>query len=212
MQLYTFFRSSAAYRVRIALNLKGLGREDVFVRFQDQEQRSEAYRRLNPQGLVPTLVDGGAVLGQSLAILEYLEEVYPEPPLLPAEPAGRARARQIGLAVACDIHPLNNLRVLQYLERELGLDEARRTAWYRHWLAQGFQAIETLLTTTPGTGRFCQGEAPGFADVCLVPQVFNARRYQVDMTPYPTVARIDAACLALPAFADAAPAAQPDAE
>ena len=212
MQLYTFFRSSAAYRVRIALNLKGLGREDVFVRFQDQEQRSEAYRRLNPQGLVPTLVDGGAVLGQSLAILEYLEEVYPEPPLLPAEPAGRARARQIGLAVACDIHPLNNLRVLQYLERELGLDEARRTAWYRHWLAQGFQAIETLLTTTPGTGSFCQGEAPGFADVCLVPQVFNARRYQVDMTPYPTVARIDAACLALPAFADAAPAAQPDAE
>jgi maleylacetoacetate isomerase len=211
MQLYTYFRSSAAYRVRIALNLKGLRREDVVVRFQDEEQRGEAYRRLNPQGLVPTLVDDGAVLGQSLAILNYLEEVYPEPSILPPEPAGRARARQIGLAVACDIHPLNNLRVLQYLERELGIDQERRNAWYRHWVDEGFRAIETLLTATPGTGTYCQGERPGFADICLVPQVFNANRYQVDMGPYPTIARINAACLALPAFADAAPAAQPDA-
>jgi maleylacetoacetate isomerase len=212
MQLYTYFRSSAAYRVRIALNLKGLAREDVFVRFQTGEQRGEAYRKLNPQGLVPTLVDDGHVLGQSLAILNYLDEVHPEPPLLPRDAAGRARARQLGLIVACDIHPLNNLRVLQYLERQLGLNQEQRNAWYRHWVAQGFAALETLLTTTPGTGTFCQGDSPGFADICLVPQVFNANRFQVDMTPYPTIARIDEACLTLAAFADAAPARQPDAE
>jgi maleylpyruvate isomerase len=212
MQLHTFFRSSAAYRVRIALNLKGIAREDVFVRFQDRGQHDPAYLELNPQGLVPTLVDGEHALGQSLAILNYLEEVCPEPALLPRDLTARARARQIGLIVACDIHPLNNLRVLQYLERELGLDQAQRTAWYRHWVKLGFEAIETLLTTTAGTGRYCQGEMPGFADICLVPQVFNAGRFDVDMTPYPTIARIDAACLELPAFADAAPNAQPDAE
>lgn len=212
MKLYTYFRSSAAYRVRIALNLKGLAHEDVFVRFQTGEQRGEAYRKLNPQGLVPTLIDDGHVLGQSLAILNYLDEVYPEPPLLPKDRAGRARARQLGLIVACDIHPLNNLRVLQYLERQLGLSQEQRNAWYRHWVAQGFAALETLLTTTPGTGTFCHGDSPGFADICLVPQVFNANRFQVDMTPYPTIARINETCLALAVFADAAPARQPDAE
>lgn len=212
MKLYTYFRSSAAYRVRIALNLKGLDREDLFVHLRQGAQRRDDYLALNPQGLVPTLADGETVVGQSLAILEYLEEVYPEPPILPEDPAGRARARQLGLIVACDIHPLNNLRVLQYLGRELGLDEAAREQWYRHWVEQGFQVLETLLTRTPGTGRFCQGDVPGFADACLVPQVYNAKRFGVDLSPYPTIRRINEACLALPAFADAAPDVQPDAE
>lgn len=212
MKLYTYFRSSAAYRVRIALNLKGLDREDLFVHLRQGAQRRDDYLALNPQGLVPTLADGETVVGQSLAILEYLEEVYPEPPILPEDPAGRARARQLGLIVACDIHPLNNLRVLQYLGRELGLDEAAREHWYRHWVEQGFQVLETLLTRTPGTGRFCQGDVPGFADACLVPQVYNAKRFGVDLSPYPTIRRINEACLALPAFADAAPDVQPDAE
>jgi len=212
MKLYTYFRSSAAYRVRIALNLKGLEREDVFIHLRQGAQRQTGYLGLNPQGLVPTLVDGDAVIGQSFAILEYLEETHPEPPLLPADRAGRARARQLGLIVACDIHPLNNLRVLQYLGRELGLDEEARNRWYRHWVERGFAALETLLTGTPGTERFCHGEVPGFADLCLVPQVYNAGRFAIDLSPYPTVRRINETCLALPAFADAAPEAQPDAE
>lgn len=212
MKLYTYYRSSAAYRVRIALNLKGLQREDVYVHLRRGAQSGADYLAVNPQGLVPTLVDGEVVVGQSLAILNYLEEAYPEPPILPADLAGRARARQLGLIVACDIHPLNNLKVLQYLDGELGLDEEARDAWYRHWVGQGFQAIEALLTGTPGTGRFCQGETPGFADICLVPQVYNANRLQVDLSPYPTIRRINEACLTLPAFAGAAPEAQPDAE
>lgn len=209
MKLYGYFRSSAAYRVRIAMNLKGLRREDVFVHLRKGEQRAPEYLKLNPQGLVPTLVDGEAAITQSLAILEYLEEVHPKPALLPRDPADRARVRGLALAVACDIHPLNNLKVLQRLQKELGLDEAARNAWYHHWVHDGFRAIEAQLA---GAGRFCIGGQPTMADVCLVPQTYNAERFKVDLAPYPTIRRIVAECRALPAFAQAAPEAQPDFE
>jgi len=212
MKLYGYYRSSAAYRVRIALNLKGIAAEQAFVHLRKGEQQSSDYLALNPQGLVPTLVDGDAVVGQSLAICEYLEETHPEPPLLPKDPAGRARVRQLALAVACDIHPVNNLVVLNYLGRELKVDEAVRNAWYHHWVHRGFRAIEALLAGSPATGRCCHGDAPTLADICLVPQVFNARRLAVDLGAYPTIRRIDAHCQTLDAFAGAAPGAQADAE
>ena len=212
MKLYTYFRSSAAYRVRIALNLKGLGREDAYIHLREGAQRSADYLKLNPQGLLPTLVDGEVVAGQSLAILDYLEETYPEPPLLPGDAAGRARVRQLALIVGCDIHPLNNLKVLQYLGRELGLEEAERNRWYHHWVNEGFTAIEALLRESAATGEFCHGDTPGLADVCLVPQVYNANRFEVDLAAYPTILRINQACLSLDPFAQAAPDVQPDAE
>ncbi len=212
MKLYTYYRSSAAYRVRIALNLKGLARQDVSVPLRAGAQRAEEYLDINPQGLVPTLLDGEVAVGQSLAILEYLEERYPEPPLLPADAAGRARVRQLGQIVACDIHPLNNLVVQRYLKHQLGLDEAARQRWYHHWVVQGFGAIEVLLAESDATGSFCHGDQPTIADACLVPQVYNANRYQVDLSPYPSIRRIDQTCLALAAFAEAAPDVQPDAE
>ena len=213
MRLYTYWRSSAAYRVRIALNLKGVAAEQVPVHLvrDGGEQYGDTYRGINPQSRVPALEDGGRVLTQSLAILEYLEETHPEPPLLPPDPAGRARVRALAQIVACDIHPLNNLRVLRYLKREAGLDDAARDAWYRHWIADGFAAMEALLAGSPETGRFCHGDAPTLADACLVPQVYNARRYACDLAPYPTLTRVEAACLALPAFQRATPEAQPDA-
>jgi len=211
MKLYGYFRSSAAYRVRIALNLKGLAYENAFVHLRKGEQRAPDYVKLNPQGLVPTLLDGDLALGQSLAILEYLEEVHPKPALLPRDPAARARVRALALAVACDIHPLNNLKILQYLQKELGLDEAARNAWYHRWVHDGFAAIEAQLGGAE-TGRFCHGDQPGMADLCLVPQVFNAERLKVDLAPYPTIRRIVAEARALPAFAQAAPEAQPDFE
>jgi len=212
MKLYTYYRSSAAYRVRIALNLKGLEREEAYVHLRRQEQRAPAYLKENPQGLVPTLIDGDVGIGQSLAIIEYLEETHPEPPLLPATPAARARVRQLALLIAADIHPIDNLKVLNYLTREMGVDEADRLKWYRHWVDEGLTALEALLAGNADTGRYCHGDAPGLADVCLVPQMYNAARFEVDMAPYPTLCRINDACLELAAFADAAPDVQPDAE
>lgn len=209
MRLYDYARSSAAYRVRIALHLKGLAFEQVAIDLRAGEQRREDYLEHQPQGLVPYLEDDGFGLGQSQAILEYLEERYPEPALLPKEVGQRARARAIASAIACDIHPLNNLRVLQYLERALGLAREPRLAWYRHWIAEGLAPLEAMLAGRAGS--FCIGEAPTIADVCLVPQMYNARRYACDVEPYPTLRRIDEHCRSLAAFAAAEPGRQPDA-
>ena len=213
MKLYDYFRSSAAYRVRIALNLKGVKPERAFVHLRRGAQREEGYLALNPQGLVPALaVDQGPVLTQSLAIIEYLDETHPTPPLLPKDAQARARVRAIAMSIACDIHPLDNTRVLAYLTGTLGVTPEARDGWYRYWIDVGFEALERQLAQDPATGRFCHGDAPTLADVCLVPQMANARRMSVDVSPYPTLVRIDAACAAIPAFADAAPAKQPDAE
>jgi maleylacetoacetate isomerase len=211
--LYDYWRSSASYRVRIALNLKGLSYASHSVHLVQEggQQHAPAYLSLNPQQLVPSLVDGDLVLTQSLAILEYLEEKWPAPPLLPADREGRARVRALALAVACDVHPLGNLRVLQYLQGELGVDDERKKAWARHWIATGFTALEAMLAGDPATGRFCHGDTPGMADACLVPQIYNARRWHLPMDAYPTLYRIDQACSALEAFRRAAPEAQPGA-
>jgi len=212
MELYGYFRSSAAYRVRIALALKGLAWQDRPVHLRRNEQQAEAYAALNPTRLVPLLRDGDLTLHQSLAIIEYLDETHPQPPLLPADPAGRARVRALALDVACEIHPINNLRVLRYLLHELKLDDAARDAWSRHWTAAGLQAIETFLATDPATGRFCHGDTPTLADIALVPQVFNARRVACPLDAYPTVLRVFDACMQLPAFDDTQPSRCPDAE
>jgi len=213
MKLYDYFRSSAAYRVRIALNLKNVAPERASVHLRRGAQRAEDYLAMNPQGLVPALVtEGGDVLTQSLAIIEWLEESYPKPALLPGDAAGRARVRSLALAIACDIHPLNNLRVLNYLTGTLGVTDAQRDGWCRYWCDVGLEALETRLARERATGAFCHGAAPTIADVCLVPQLANARRVDLDLAPYPTLLRIESACVALPAFADAAPARQPDAE
>jgi maleylacetoacetate isomerase len=214
MRLYTYFHSSAAYRVRIALNLKRLSYSSVPVHLlrDGGEHLSAEYARLNPARLVPVLEDSGATITQSMAIMEYLEETHPEPPLLPAGAAARARVRALALAVACDIHPLNNLRVRRYLSSALRLDDAQRDEWMRHWIAVGFDAIERTLATDSQTGSFCHGEFPTLADCCLVPQVANAQRVKLPLDPYPTLRRIQGNCLDLQAFTDAAPAAQPDAE
>lgn len=212
MKLHGYFRSSTSYRTRIALNLKGLDWAHAGVHLVRGEDRSDAYLALNPQGLVPALeLDGGGVLTQSLAIIEYLEETHPEPPLLPAEPLARARVRSLSLQIACDIHPLNNLRVLKYLRSEFGQDDEGVNRWYRHWVVEEFNSLEQRLAHDGATGTYCHGDSITLADVCLVPQVYNAERFQVDMAPYPTIARIHAACQQLPAFADAAPENQPDA-
>ena len=213
MKLYDYFRSSASYRVRIALNLKGVRPERLFVHLRRGAQRAEDFLALNPQGLVPALVlDDGRILTQSLAILEYLDETHPAPPLLPSGAEARARVRGIALAIACDIHPVDNLRVLDYLTGTLGVAREAKDGWYKYWIDVGFEALERQLSRDPATGRFCHGDAPTLADVCLVPQIANARRVAMDLTPYPTLLRIEAACEAIPAFADAAPAKQPDAE
>ena len=214
MKLYSYFRSSAAYRVRIALNLKGLAYETVPVHLTrgGGEQLAPSYRKLNPQALVPVLQDSERVLAQSLAIMEYLEEVHPLPPLLPKDPAARARVRALALAVACDLHPLNNLRVLNYLTGPMGLGDDAKQAWYRHWIAEGLGALEASLASDPDTGKFCHGDAPGLADCCLVPQLANAHRFKCDVLPYPTLLKIEQNCQALEAFRRAAPGEQPDAE
>jgi maleylpyruvate isomerase len=213
MKLYDYFRSSAAYRVRIALNLKGLAPERAFVHLRRGAQRADDYLAVNPQGLVPALVtDGGDVLTQSLAIIEYLDETHPTPPLLPADPAARARVRSLAMAIACDIHPIDNLRVLRYLVHTMGVSEAQKDAWYNYWIDVGLEALERRLAGDPATGRCCHGDGPTLADICLVPQLANARRVNLDLSPYPTLVRIDAACRELPAFAAAEPARQPDAE
>ena len=211
LTLYSYWRSSAAYRCRIALNLKELGHDIVPVHLMKNEQHAEDFRAINPQELIPVLRDGQRVVRQSMAIMEYLDETFPQRPLLPATSRDRARVRSIAQAIACDIHPLNNLRVQQYLERELGASEEQRNAWTRHWIALGFDAVEAMLADNPATGEFCEGEDPGFADCCLVPQLYNARRFGVDVSKYPNILRIDAACAALPAFEAARPDNQPDA-
>ena len=211
MKLYNYFRSSAAYRARIALNLKGLKPENVFVHLVKNEQRAADYLKLNPQGLVPTLIDGDEVITQSLAIIEYLDETHPDPPLLPGSAVDRARIRSIALAIACDIHPIDNLRVLRYLTGALKVSEDDKNKWYAHWIREGLGPLEQELASDARTGRFCHGATPTLADICLVPQLANARRGNIDVNDYPTLARIEAACNALPAFADAAPMKQPDA-
>ena len=213
MKLYDFYRSSAAYRVRIALGMKGIAAERAFVHLRHGAQRGDDYLAINPHGLVPALVtDEGDVLKQSLAIIEWLDETFPEPPFLPHAPVERARVRAIALGIACDIHPLNNLRVLQYLKGTFGLSEAQRNGWYKYWIDVGFEALDKELAGDRATGTFCHGDTPTLADICLVPQIANARRFEVDLAPYPTLTRIDSACAALPAFDAALPARQPDAE
>jgi maleylacetoacetate isomerase len=212
MKLYTYFRSSSAYRVRIALNLKSLAYESLprHLSRGGGEHRQSEYLALNPQGLVPLLCDGEATIAQSLAIIEYLEETHPEPPLLPRAPAARARVRSLALAIACDIHPLNNLRVLEYLRAPLGHDAATVSEWYRHWVARGFRALEEEAARGGDHGHLV-GSDVTVADICLVPQMYNARRFDCDLTPYPRLRQISAHLERLPAFAKAAPEAQPDA-
>lgn len=213
MKLYTYFRSSAAFRVRIALNLKGVPYEPVFIHLAKGEHRQSAYAAVNPQALVPTLeLDDGTRLSQSLAIIEYVESVRPRPALLPEPPLECARVRALALLVACEIHPLNNLRVLQHLKRALGQSEDQVKAWYRHWVADGLVKFEAELGRARPRGRFCHGETPGLADCCLVPQIFNAKRYGCDLAPYPQTMRVFEACMPLEAFDRAQPAQQPDAE
>jgi len=211
--LYSYFRSSASYRVRIALHLKGLPYETVPVHLLNQggEQLLPAFTEINPQALVPVLAEEGHYVSQSLAMLELLEERHPTPSLLPGDAFQRAHIRALSLAIACDIHPLNNLRVLKYLKRELGVEDERKNAWIAHWINLGFTALEQQLAADSARGHFCVGDAPTMADCCLVPQIFNARRFEVDMAPYPTLCAIEQACHALPAFQQAHPAQQPDA-
>ncbi|MCV0397447.1 MAG: maleylacetoacetate isomerase [Rhizobiaceae bacterium] len=213
LTLHSYFRSSTSTRLRIALVMKGLDYAYVAHHLRKGEHRDPAYLAINPQGLVPSLVlEDGTVLTQSLAIIEYLDEVHPEPPLLPAEPAARARVRAIAQAVALDIHPINNLRVLAYLRETFGADDDAVSAWFGHWVAQTFEPLERMLAASPMTAEFVAGERPGLADICLYAQVLNNARFGVDMAPYPTIARIFAACDAVPAFQAGRPDRQPDAE
>ena len=211
LKLYSYFRSSAAYRCRIALNLKGLAYQTVPVHLlrDGGEHNAPAYRALNPQGLVPVLEHAGHIITQSLAIIEYLDEIQREPPLLPGDAASRANIRAFALAIACDIHPINNLRVLNYLKGPLRQDQAAVDRWYRHWVEMGLAACERMLPQ--GESRFCFGDQPTLADVCLIPQIYNARRLSGDLAQMPCLVAIDATARALPAFAKAAPEAQPDA-
>ena len=212
MKLYTFFRASSPFRLRIALNLKGLPYETISVHLGKGEHRKSEFGMLNPQQLVPALVlDDGHILNQSLAIIEYLDEVHPNPPLLPKDAKARARVRSLSYLVACEIHPLNNARTLAYLRKQMGQTEEQVNAWYRHWIADGLGKLEGELRS-PATGRYCHGDTPTMADCCLVPQIFNAKRYQCDVAPYPTVMRVFDECMKLDAFDLAQPSKQPDAE
>jgi maleylacetoacetate isomerase len=212
MKLYTFFRSSAAFRVRIALNLKGLKYESIPKALLKNEHRAADYLALNPQGLIPALALDGAVLSQTLAIIEYLNDKYPTPPFLPAGPLDRARVRSMALAIACEIHPLNNLRVLNYLRGELKQDDNGVNAWYRHWVTEGFKGLEVQAREFSTGKRYCFSDAVTIADICLVPQMFNARRFDTDLTPFPTLTAISAHLESLPEFAAARPEVQPDAK
>ncbi len=211
MQLYSYFRSSASFRVRIALALKGLAYDYVPVHLVRNEQLGPDFAELSPMRLVPLLIDGEAHISQSLAIIEYLEETHPPPPLLPADPLGRARVRALALDIACEIHPLNNLRVLRYLVRDLGLGEEAKNGWYRHWVETGLEAVERQLAGHPATGRFCHGDTPTLADCTLVPQIFNAQRLECRLDHVPTVMRVFDECMRLPAFDAAQPSRCPDA-
>jgi maleylpyruvate isomerase len=214
MKLYSYFRSSAAYRVRIALNLKGLSYDyaPVHLLRDGGQQLKPEYRELNPDGIVPTFIDGDNVLTQSLAIIEYLEETHPEPALLPGSPLDRAFVRSVALQIACEIHPVDNLRVLKYLKHKLQIGEEAKDTWYRHWLESGFESLEKRLANDPRVGKLCFGDTPTVADLCLVPQVFNARRFNIDMSRYPTIERIVDHASQIDAFVRAAPGQQPDAE
>jgi maleylpyruvate isomerase len=211
LQLHNFFRSGTSHRLRIALNLKGLDYQYVVVDLRKEAHLGAAFKALNPQGLVPALVDGEQVLTQSPAIIEWLEERYPASPLLPANLDDRARVRALAALVGCDIHPINNRRILEYLRKTLGCDEAAVLAWCATWINAGFEALETMLAADKQRGAFCFGNTPTLADVYLVPQIESARRFNVDMTPFPTLVSIDQACARLDAFQKAAPSAQPDA-
>jgi len=211
MKLYSYFRSSAAYRLRIALALKGIAYEAEYIHLRHKDHLSADYLAVNPQGLVPSLVDDdGTVVSQSLAMVEYLEETRPQPPLLPDDAAGRARVRALASAVACEIHPVNNLRVLLYLTKEIGVDEDAKNTWYRHWVDEGLKGLEGMLAGHEKTGTFCHGDQPTMADAFLVPQIFNAERFGCDVDKFPTVRRINDAMLALPDLAGTAPDDQPD--
>jgi maleylpyruvate isomerase len=214
MKLYTYFRSSAAYRVRIALNLKGLQYDAIPVHLLrgGGEQLQEQYRAINPSGLVPAFQDDYITLTQSMAILEYLEDEYPQVPIMPDDAAGRARVRELAQIIACDIHPVNNLRVLRYLKHDLGLSEEQKNEWYRHWLVSGLEVLEKHLARDPSAGPLCHGHKPTIADCFLVPQVFNAQRNGIDVSIYPNISRINALCAEIPAFVAAHPSNQPDAE
>ena len=214
MELFTYFRSSAAYRARIALNLKGIKADYRFVHLVKDggQQHKPEFRAVNPQGFVPALVDGGQVLTQSIAIIEYLDETHPNPPLLPKDALGRARVRAMALAIACDIHPLQNTRVSKYLENVLKVDEAGRKQWIIRWITEGFGALETLIAVSGVTGKCCHGDTPTMADILLAPQMFSARRFGVDVGPFKTLERIDAHLQTLKPFQDAHPSKQPDFE
>lgn len=212
LTLYTYFRSSAAYRARIALRYKGLDYEPVSVHLRREEHRTADYRGLNPQALVPALDHDGTVIAQSLAIIEYLEEIHPSPPLLPAAPRDRATVRSMAQLIASEMHPLCNLRILLYLKNELGHDEATVNSWYHHWVAEGFGSLEKLVGRYSSDGKHCFGDMVTMADVCLVPQMLNARRFECNLAPYPKLVAVDAALARHPAFADAHPSRQPDAE
>jgi maleylpyruvate isomerase len=214
MKLYTFFRSSASYRARIALNLKGLDYEQIPIHLRrgGGEQFSATYKAINPQALVPALEDQGQTLTQSLAIIEYLEERYPNPPLLPADPADRAWVRSMALIIACEVHPIQNLRVLNYLKNEHKQSDDAVNNWARHWINLGLSALDQMVLRGAQPAKFCAGDVPTVADICLVPQLANARRFGCDLSRFPTLLRIESHCAALPAFANAAPEKQPDAE
>jgi maleylpyruvate isomerase len=213
MKLYTFFRSSASYRVRIALNLKGLTYEQTPIHLRrGGEQFSERYKAVNPQALVPALEDGGRILTQSLAIIEYLEEKYPQPPLLPSDPYDKALVRSMALVIACEVHPIQNLRVLNHIKKEYDQTDDQVNRWAQHWIDLGLSALEQLIVGQPRRGQFCFGDTPTLADICLVPQLGNARRYGCDLAQYPTIVSIEKNCVTIPAFANAAPEKQPDAE
>ncbi len=214
IKLYSYWRSSAAYRVRIALNLKGLPYELIPVSLINNggEHRSEEYLALNPQGKVPTLIDGERIIRQSMAIVEYIEESYPgDCRLMPTTARERARVRSLAQIIACDIHPTNNLAVMQYLDHEFNTPQVERDRWIKHWITEGFKAFETLLATSPATGEFCDGDEPTLADICLVPQVYNAYRWSVDMAAFPQIKRVYDACMRIEAFERAKPENQPDA-
>jgi maleylacetoacetate isomerase len=214
MKLYTFFRSSASYRVRITLNLKGLKYEQaaIHLRRGGGEQLQAAYRKINPQALVPALEDDGRILTQSLAIIEYLDETHPQPPLLPKNPLDKALVRGMALVIACEVHPIQNLRVLNYVKATYNQTDEQVNKWAQHWIDLGLSALQEMIVAQPKRGGFCFGESPTLADICLIPQLGNARRYGCDLAKYPTILEIEKHCDALPAFANAAPDKQPDAE
>ncbi len=214
MKLYTFFRSSASYRVRIALNLKGISYEQapIHLRRGGGEQLSAAYRALNPQALVPALEDNGRILTQSLAIIEYLEEKHPKPALLPSDPADKALVRSMAMVIACEVHPIQNLRVLNHVKKEYGQTDEQVNHWAQHWIDLGLSALEQMIVAQPKRDGFCFGDTPTLADICLVPQLGNARRYGCDLSKYPAILDVEMNCMSLAAFANAAPEKQPDAE